>query len=49
MKKIISASKAPAAIEPYSQAVEMNNTLFVSGQIPINPETGKLVEFEIKG
>ena len=47
MKKIISTSKAPAAVGPYSQAVEMNNTLFVSGQIPINPETGKLIEGDI--
>jgi 2-iminobutanoate/2-iminopropanoate deaminase len=44
MKKIISTSKAPAAIGPYSQAVVANGILFVSGQIPINPETGKLVE-----
>ena len=43
MKKIISTSKAPAAIGPYSQAVEVKGILFVSGQIPINPETGKLV------
>jgi 2-iminobutanoate/2-iminopropanoate deaminase len=47
MKKIFSTSKAPAAIGPYSQAVEMRHTLFVSGQIPINPETGKLVEGDI--
>lgn len=47
MKKIFSTSKAPAAIGPYSQAVEMNQTLYVSGQIPINPETGKLVEGDI--
>jgi 2-iminobutanoate/2-iminopropanoate deaminase len=47
MKKIFSTSKAPAAIGPYSQAVEMRNTLYVSGQIPINPETGKLVEGDI--
>ena len=47
MKKIFSTSKAPAAIGPYSQAVEMNHTLYVSGQIPINPETGKLVEGDI--
>jgi 2-iminobutanoate/2-iminopropanoate deaminase len=46
-KRIISTAKAPAAIGPYSQAVEMNQTLFVSGQIPINPETGKLVEGDI--
>lgn len=44
MKKIFTTSKAPAAIGPYSQAVEVKNTLYVSGQIPINPETGKLVE-----
>jgi 2-iminobutanoate/2-iminopropanoate deaminase len=44
MKKIITSSKAPAAIGPYSQAVEANGTLYISGQIPINPETGKLVE-----
>ena len=48
MKKIFTTSKAPAAIGPYSQAVEMNNTLYVSGQIPINPQTGKLVEGDIK-
>jgi 2-iminobutanoate/2-iminopropanoate deaminase len=48
MKKIYSTSKAPAAIGPYSQAVEMGNTLYVSGQIPIDPETGKLVEGGIK-
>jgi 2-iminobutanoate/2-iminopropanoate deaminase len=47
MKKILSTSKAPASIGPYSQAVEMQNTLYVSGQIPINPETGKLVEDNI--
>ena len=44
MKKIISTKKAPAAIGPYSQAVEINGMLFVSGQIPVDPETGKLVE-----
>jgi 2-iminobutanoate/2-iminopropanoate deaminase len=47
MKKIFSTSKAPAAIGPYSQAVEMRHTLYISGQIPINPETGKLVEGDI--
>jgi 2-iminobutanoate/2-iminopropanoate deaminase len=47
MKKIIKASKAPAAVGPYSQAVEINGSLYVSGQIPINPETGKLVEGDI--
>jgi 2-iminobutanoate/2-iminopropanoate deaminase len=47
MKKIFSTSKAPAAIGPYSQAVEMRHTLYVSGQIPVNPESGKLVEGDI--
>jgi 2-iminobutanoate/2-iminopropanoate deaminase len=47
MKKIIRTTNAPAAIGPYSQAVEMNNTLYISGQIPINPVTGKLVEGDI--
>lgn len=47
MKKIFSTPKAPAAIGPYSQAVEMNNTLYVSGQIPLNPQTGKLVDGDI--
>ena len=44
MKNIINTSKAPKAIGPYSQAVEMNGMLFISGQVPINPETGKIVE-----
>lgn len=44
MKRIISTTNAPAAIGPYSQAVEVNGTLYVSGQIPINPATGKVVE-----
>ena len=47
MKKFFNTSKAPAAIGPYSQAVEMNNTLYISGKIPINPLTGKLVEGDI--
>ena len=41
---IISTENAPQAIGPYSQAVEANGMLFVSGQIPLNPESGKLVE-----
>ncbi|MBK7710298.1 MAG: RidA family protein [Bacteroidales bacterium] len=47
MKKIIRATNAPAAVGPYSQAVEINGTLYLSGQIPVNPETGKLVEGDI--
>lgn len=48
MKKIINTDKAPKAIGPYSQAVEFNGTLYVSGQIPIDPATGKVVEGGIK-
>lgn len=44
MKKIISAQTAPQAIGPYSQAVEANGFVFLSGQIPLNPETMKIVE-----
>jgi 2-iminobutanoate/2-iminopropanoate deaminase len=47
MKKIIKTTKAPAAIGPYSQAVEMNHVLYVSGQIPLDPESGKLVSGDI--
>ncbi len=47
MKKIIHTSKAPAAIGPYSQAVETNGMLFISGQVPIDPATGKVVEGDI--
>ena len=43
MKKIIETSKAPAPIGPYSQAVMFDDTLYTSGQISINPETGNLV------
>ncbi len=42
MKKIISTPNAPAAVGPYSQAVEANGFLYISGQIPIDPATGKL-------
>jgi 2-iminobutanoate/2-iminopropanoate deaminase len=43
MKTIIETTKAPAPIGPYSQAVLFDNTLYTSGQISINPETGNLV------
>ncbi|WP_108803155.1 RidA family protein [Aquimarina sp. Aq107] len=48
MKKIITTSKAPAPIGPYSQAILNGNTLYTSGQIAINPETGDLVMDDIK-
>lgn len=44
MKEIINTTAAPAAIGPYVQAVKAGNTLFTSGQLGINPETGKLAE-----
>lgn len=44
MKKIISTTKAPAALGPYSQAIEANGFVFASGQIGINPETGDVPE-----
>lgn len=44
MKKVISTDKAPAAIGPYSQAIEVGNLVFTSGVIPIVPATGELVE-----
>jgi len=47
-KKIICTEKAPKAVGPYSQAVEANGLLFISGQIPIDPSTGKVVEGGIK-
>lgn len=47
MKKIISTPKAPAAIGPYSQAIEFNNMIFTSGVIPIDPATNTLVEGDI--
>jgi len=43
-KQVISTSLAPSAIGPYSQAIRAGNLLFVSGQIPINPATGQLIE-----
>ncbi len=48
MKKIITTDKAPAPIGPYNQATLSGNTLFISGQIPIDPATGNLVEGDIK-
>ena len=43
----INTKNAPAAIGPYSQAIKVNGMLFCSGQIPLNPETGKLVDGDI--
>jgi len=48
MKKIISTPNAPAPIGPYNQAILSGNTLYTSGQIAIDPKTGKLFEGNIK-
>ena len=48
MKQVISTSKAPAAIGPYSQAIQVGNLLYASGQIPIDPSTGSIVDGGIK-
>ena len=47
MKEIISTSNAPSAIGPYSQAVKAGNLLFISGQVPLDPATGEVVEGDI--
>jgi 2-iminobutanoate/2-iminopropanoate deaminase len=49
MKKNIQTEKAPKAVGPYSQAVEHGNTLYVSGQLPIDPSTGSMAAEDIQG
>ena len=44
MKRVIFTADAPAPIGPYSQAIENNGMLYISGQVPVNPVTGKVVE-----
>ncbi|WP_339839871.1 RidA family protein [uncultured Maribacter sp.] len=48
MKKIINTTNAPAPIGPYNQAILSNGTLYISGQIPLNPKNGELVSGDIK-
>ena len=48
MKKIISTDNAPAAIGPYSQAIQFGNLLFVSGQIALDPKTGEIIDGDIE-
>ena len=48
MKKIISTAEAPAAVGPYSQAIRAGNFVFCSGQIPLDPKTGKITEYHTK-
>jgi 2-iminobutanoate/2-iminopropanoate deaminase len=47
-KEVIISKKAPAAIGPYSPALKVGNLIFASGQIPIDPKTGKMIEGEIE-
>ena len=46
--KVINTKNAPAAIGPYSQAIEVNGFVYTSGQLPINPETGEFAGSDIK-
>ncbi len=48
MREVIATQSAPAAIGPYSQAVRYGDLLFVSGQIPLDPETGEVVNGDIE-
>lgn len=48
MKKVIATKQAPAAIGPYSQAIEVGNMLFASGQLGLDPETGDFAEGGVK-
>ncbi|MCJ8277013.1 MAG: RidA family protein [Bdellovibrionales bacterium] len=48
MKKVIETSNAPAPVGPYSQAIEMDGTLYCSGQIPIVPETGDILTGDVQ-
>ena len=47
-KKIIATTEAPAAIGPYSQATQAHNLIFISGQLPLNPANGEMVEADIE-
>lgn len=49
MKKVIATTNAPAAIGPYSQAIEYNGMVYASGQIPVNPATGQVESDNIEG
>jgi 2-iminobutanoate/2-iminopropanoate deaminase len=48
MKQIIASPHAPKAVGPYSQAVEANGSLYISGQLPLDPASGKIVEGGVK-
>ena len=49
MKEIIATEKAPAAIGPYSQAVKAGQTVYISGQLPLDPSTGEFASEDIQG
>ena len=48
MKRVVHTTRAPKAVGPYSQAVEIDGTLYISGQIPMDPETGEIVKGGIR-
>lgn len=48
VKEVISTSKAPGAIGPYSKGIKFGNLLFISGQTPLNPETRQIVEGDVQ-
>jgi len=48
MKKVINTSNAPKAVGPYSQAIKVDNFIYTSGALPINPSTGELISDDIK-
>ena len=48
MKKVISTDKAPAAIGPYSQAIEVNGMVYTSGIIPVDPATGNIPQASVE-
>ena len=47
-KKIVNTKKAPAAVGPYSQAVKVGKLVYTAGQIPLDPETGKMIEGDVQ-
>ena len=49
MKRVVSSSQAPAAIGPYSQAIAAGGFVFVSGQLPLDPATGKIANPDVGG
>ena len=48
MKQVVATTAAPAAIGPYSQAIRAGQTLYLSGQIPLDPSTGQIVEGDVR-